>query len=303
MADQHDVETTGHQWDSEEGYPLKEFNNPLPRWWLYSFYATVIWAVVYWVLYPAWPMLDGYTKGMLGWSMHQEFAQDSKAALAQKKASNDRLEKLSLKEIARDNSLLQHAMSGGKAIFGDFCAPCHGSGGVGVKAGGFPTLADDDWLFGGDLDTIYETIDKGRDGAMPAHLQGAGGAFSEAQVNDLTEYVLSLSKRSQDAAAAQRGDQLFHGEAGCNGCHGDLGNGSIKGTVAGSPAPPVGAPNLTDAVWLYGSDPAVVRASIAKGRTGHMPAWGSGAKETGKRLTPLQIKQLALYVHGLGGGQ
>ncbi|MEO5362340.1 MAG: cytochrome-c oxidase, cbb3-type subunit III, partial [Magnetococcus sp. DMHC-8] len=287
MTDKHDVETTGHQWDDDEGYPLKEYNNPLPKWWLYCFYATIVWSVVYWILYPAWPMKDGFTRGLLGWSMHQEFTQEKEVALARRKPFDSRLEKLSLQEIAQDNQLLQYAMSGGKAVFGDFCAPCHGSGGIGVQAGGFPNLADDDWLFGGDLNTIFESIDKGREGQMPAHAQAVGGAFADNQVTDLTEYVLSLSGRSKDATASQRGNQLFHGDAGCNACHGDKGDGSIKGTIAGTPLPPIGAPNLTDAIWLYGGDPVTVRESIAKGRSGRMPAWGSGAQEAGRRLTPL----------------
>lgn len=303
MADTHDVETTGHQWDDKEGYPLREFNNPLPKWWLYSFYVTILWAVVYWVLYPAWPLPDGFTKGVWNWSMVQEFNQEMAAVTAQRKAADDRLAQLPLQEIAKDNTLLQYALSGGKAVFGDYCAPCHGSGGVGVKSGGFPTLADDDWLYGGDLNTIQETVSQGRAGQMPAHLKTAGGAFSEEQVTDLTEFVLSLSGRSKDAAAVQRGGVLFRGDAGCTACHGDKGDGSLKGTLAGGPVPPVGAPNLTDAIWLYGGDPATVRDSIARGRAGQMPAWSGAAKEVGRKLSPLQIKQVTLYVHSLGGGQ
>lgn len=303
MADNQNVDTTGHQWDEDEGYPLQEFNNPLPKWWLYSFYATIVWSLIYWVLYPAWPMADGFTKGVLGWSMHQEFNQEMAQAQAQKKSVNERMERLSLQEIAKDNQLLQYAMSGGKAIFGDHCAPCHGSGGIGSKAGGFPALTDDDWLYGGTLDAIQETIQQGRNGQMPAHLKAAGGNFSAEQVGDLTQYVLSLSGRSKEAPAIGRGDALFHGEASCNGCHGDKGKGSLKGTVQGQPVPPVGAPNLTDAIWLYGDSPQAIQDTIAKGRSGTMPAWGKEAKEVGRKLDPLAIKQATLYVHSLGGGQ
>ncbi|MBF0438507.1 MAG: cytochrome-c oxidase, cbb3-type subunit III [Magnetococcales bacterium] len=303
MADNKGVETTGHQWDDDEGYPLQEFNNPLPKWWLYTFYATIIWSFIYWVLYPAWPSANGFTKGVLGWSMHTEFKEDMAAVQVQQKAFNDQMERLSLQEIAKDNKLLQYAISGGKAVFGDYCAPCHGTGGIGVKTGGFPTLADDDWLFGGNLETIHETISGGRVGQMPAHLKSAGGNFSDAQVDDLTSYVLSLTGQSKDAAANQRGDALFHGDAGCKGCHGDKGNGSLKGTVDGSPLPPIGAPNLTDAIWLYGGDRQTVRDSIAKGRSGKMPAWSKESKEVGKKLDPLALKQVTIYVHSLGGGQ
>ncbi|MBF0294751.1 MAG: cytochrome-c oxidase, cbb3-type subunit III [Magnetococcales bacterium] len=303
MSDNQEVSTTGHQWDDEEGYPLQEYNNPLPKWWLYSFYATIIWAVIYWILYPAWPIGNGFTKGVLGWSMHKELREEMDEANAKKKVVNEQLASMPLQEIAKKNDLLQYAISGGKAIFGDNCAPCHGQGGIGSKAGGFPNLTDDDWLYGGNLETIEATITQGRTGQMPAHLKAAGGAFDEAQVNDLTQYVLSFSGRSQDAAASKRGDALFHGEAGCNGCHGDQGNGSLKGTMAGQALPPVGAPNLTDAIWLHGADPVSIRESIAKGRMGVMPAWGKGSKEVGRQLDPLAIKQVTLYVHSLGGGR
>lgn len=303
MADNNDLDTTGHKWDDDEGFPLQEYNNPLPKWWLNSFYATVIWAVIYWVLYPAWPLPDGFTPGTLGSTMRGEYQKEMDEAKAKQKVFNDKLEKLSLKEISKDNQLLQFSISGGKALFGDNCAPCHGPAGIGVKAGGFPTLADDDWLFGGDLDTIHETITNGRNGQMPAHAKSAGGNFTDAQVDDLTAYVLSLSGKSTDKAAITRGDALFRGEAGCVNCHGDKGNGSLKGTINGEKLPQIGAPNLTDGIWLYGGDPKIVRESIAKGRMGEMPAWGTGTKESGRQLSALDIKKLTIYVHSLGGGQ
>ncbi|MBF0212157.1 MAG: cytochrome C oxidase Cbb3, partial [Magnetococcales bacterium] len=126
MADKKDVDTTGHQWDDDEGFPLQEYNNPLPKWWLYTFWATIIWSVIYWVLYPAWPLENGSTKGIWNWSMHGEYQQEMSAAKAHQKEFNDKLEKLSLKEISQDNKLLQYSISGGKALFGDNCAPCHG---------------------------------------------------------------------------------------------------------------------------------------------------------------------------------
>ncbi|MBF0260667.1 MAG: cytochrome-c oxidase, cbb3-type subunit III [Magnetococcales bacterium] len=303
MADNKDLDTTGHKWDDDEGFPLQEYNNPLPKWWLNSFYATIIWSVVYWVLYPAWPLPDGFTPGTLGTTMRGEYQKEMDEAKAKQKVFNDKLDKLSLKEISKDNQLLQFSISGGKALFGDNCAPCHGPAGIGVKAGGFPTLADDDWLFGGDLDTIQETITNGRNGQMPAHAKAAGGNFTDAQVDDLTQYVLSLSGKSTDKPAITRGDALFRGEAACTTCHGDKGNGSLKGTVNGEKPPQVGAPNLTDGIWLYGGDQKTVRESIAKGRMGEMPAWGAGIKESGRQLSALDIKKLTIYVHSLGGGQ
>lgn len=293
------VSTTGHQWDDDEGYPLQEYNNPLPTWWLYTFYGTIVYAIVYWVLYPAWPLANDFTKGLLGASMYQELAADEAAAKAARQEMESKLEKMSLEEIAKDNKMLQFAMSGGKAIFGDNCAPCHGTGGVGAQAKGFPILVDDDWLYGGTLATIQETVTNGRNGMMPAHSQENGGAFTPAQVNDLAEYVLGLSNRASDATAAKRGDALYHGEAGCNNCHGDKGQGAVADKVGGQEIDDaIGAPNLTDGIWLYGSDPAVVKASIAKGRNGEMPAWG-----VSKRLSPLDIKEVTIYVHSLGGGK
>ncbi|MBF0158440.1 MAG: cytochrome-c oxidase, cbb3-type subunit III [Magnetococcales bacterium] len=297
---QQGTPTTGHQWDNDEGYPLQEYNNPLPTWWLYTFYATIVYAVIYWVLYPAWPTINGFTKGVLGSSMYQELAAEEAAAKAARQGLEQQLATLSLEEAARDNRMLQFALSSGKAVFGDNCAPCHGTGGVGSQAKGFPVLVDDDWLYGGTLAAIQESIAKGRSGQMPAHLQAAGGSLSDDQINDLTQFTLSLSQRATDQVAAQRGQKLFGGEAGCNNCHGDQGKGSLRDTVAGQPIDhAVGAPNLTDKIWLHGGDVETIKASIAKGRNGQMPAWGGSAG----RLSPLDIKAVTIYVHALGGGQ
>ena len=304
MAEEKEVETTGHQWDTEEGFPLQEYNNPLPKWWLYSYYATVVYAIVYWVLYPAWPIPGGYTKGILGWSMHQELRIEMEAAKEAKKGFDAKIAATSSEDIIKDPQLLQYAVSGGKAIFGDNCAPCHGSGGIGSKAGGFPTLVDDDWLYGGTLENISATISEGRAGQMPAHLDTDGGSFSSSQVDDLTQYALSLSGASSNAEAVTRGDALFHGEASCNSCHGDAGNGSVKGSMDGEKLDSaIGAPNLTDSIWLYGSDPAMVKSTIAQGRTGQMPAWEMDSDGKNRKLDSLAIKQVSIYVHTLGGGQ
>ncbi|MBF0380904.1 MAG: cytochrome-c oxidase, cbb3-type subunit III [Magnetococcales bacterium] len=305
MADEKEIETTGHQWDDEEGYPLKEYNNPLPKWWLYSYYATIVYAVIYWILYPAWPIPGGeYTKGVLGWSQHKQLEEEMAASQAAKKPFNDKISALTTSEITQDSQLLQYAVSAGKAIFGDNCAPCHGGGGVGAKAGGFPALVDDDWLYGGTLEQISETIHMGRAGQMPPHLDSAEGSFTAAQVNDLTQYTLSLSGRSTDAGAAGRGDALYRGDAGCNNCHGDEGKGSLLGSAGGEKLDTsIGAPNLTDAIWLYGGDEATVKTSIAKGRKGNMPAWEKDSEGNNRKLSELDIKLLSIYVHTLGGGK
>ena len=303
MADKQ-VETTGHQWDDEEGFPLQEYNNPLPTWWLYSFYATIVFAVIYWILYPAWPIPGGFTKGVLGWSQYQELQQDMDAAKTARKVFDDQLSAASLEEIATKPQLLAYAMAAGRSLFANNCAACHGSEGSGTTKG-FPILVDDDWLYGGTLKEIYETIFNGRSGTMPPHLQAAGGGFSAEQVSDLADYVLTLSHRSADQAAAERGKALFTGDAGCFICHGDHGRGAVLDTVGGQPIDHnIGAPNLTDAIWLHGGDRATLVQTISRGRTSKMPAWGVDSPELGgRKLDPLAVKQLALYVHGLGGGK
>lgn len=304
MADEKQVETTGHQWDAEDGNPLKEYNNPLPKWWLYSYYATIVYAVIYWILYPAWPIPGGYTKGILGWSQHNQLQEEMDASKKAKMVFDKQIMSVSSEEIIKDPQLLQYAISGGKAVFGDNCAPCHGGGGVGAKAGGFPALVDDDWLYGGTLTAINETISGGRNGQMPAHLDAAGGSFTASQVADLTQYTLSLSGAGSDGAAAARGSELYRGDAGCNFCHGDTGKGSVLGSANGEKIDSsIGAPNLTDAIWLYGKDPATVNASIAKGRSGKMPAWAEGSDGLNRKLDAVSIKQATIYVHTLGGGK
>lgn len=296
------VNTTGHQWDDEDGAPLREWNNPLPKWWLYSFYATIAWAVVYWILYPAWPLATDYTRGVLGWSMHTQLKEEIDEARALQKPYLDKLAATPMEEIAKDPKLLAFAKSGGKAVFGDNCGPCHGSGGEGSK--GFPSLVDDDWLYGGTLADINESVNYGRAPMMPAHLDSAGGAFTEPQVRDLTAYVVAISGGSAEAQAAERGKALFMGDAGCNNCHGDKGDGAVLGSVGDMKLDKsVGAPNLTDRIWLYGGDPETIYQTIAKGRAGKMPAWGEGWSGFGKKLDPLAVKQVVLYVHSLGGGK
>ncbi|MBF0370791.1 MAG: cytochrome-c oxidase, cbb3-type subunit III [Magnetococcales bacterium] len=304
MAEEEkNVETTGHQWDDDEGYPLKEYNNPLPSWWLYTFYATIVWSVIYWFLYPAWPLANDFTKGMLGWSQYKQLDEEMAAAKALQKPFDEKLAALSTAEIASDPKLLAYAISGGKATFGDNCAPCHGSGGIGAKVDGFPSLVDDDWLYGGTLEAIEETIQYGRAGNMPAHLDAADGAFSQAQVSDLTQYVLGLSGRAQDKDAAGRGEELYKGDAACYACHGDNGKGSLIDTADGEPLDPsMGAPNLSDGLWLYGGAPERIMETISYGRIGKMPAWGEGFEGFGRQLDPLTIKEVTLYVHSLGGG-
>ena len=278
------VETTGHVWDGD----LKELNKPLPKWWLYVLYATIIWSIGYWILYPAWPTLHGYTKGILDYSPRAEVAEELAAAKAKQAKYLDEIAAKSLGEIATDQELLPFVMAGGAAVFGDNCGPCHGKGGGG--AAGYPNLNDDDWLWGGKLEDVEHTILYGirsghpetRDMAMPRF--GIDEMLKPAEIADTTQYILSFSDKATDAVAAEKGKSLYADN--CAACHGENGKGNIE----------LGAPNLTDNIWLFGSAPAEIAETIRTGRGGVMPHW------TG-RLDPATIKMLAVYVHSLGGGR
>lgn len=276
--------TTGHEWDG-----IRELNKPLPRWWLYVFYATIVWAIGYWLLMPAWPLVTSYTKGLLGHSQRQSVAVELNAAKAAQAEFRGKIAASELETIVADPELLHFSLAGGEAAFGDNCAPCHGRGAQGGF--GYPNLRDNSWLWGdGSLAAIYQTIEHGiraddpktRTNQMPAF--GRTGTLSEPQIGDVGEYVLSLSGRADDQAAADRGAKIF--AATCTPCHGADGKG--KQTL--------GAPNLTDELWLYAGDKATVMETIRNGRGGVMPAWG-------QRLDPETIKELAIYVHSLGGGR
>ena len=278
------TDTTGHEWDG-----IKELNTPLPKWWLYVFYATIAVAVVYFVLFPAIPGLSGYTEGLLRYNQRQELDVAMADARAAQAHLLDRIAEKSVDEIAADPELHAFAVAGGKSAFGENCAPCHGLGGAG-RPGGFPVLADDDWLWGGTLGEIHGTIAHGvrqegadtRSSEMPAFV--ADGLLTAAQSNDVAEYVLSLSASGNDAEAAGRGAVVF--EENCAACHGPAGEGQAA----------MGAPRLNDAIWLYQGSKAAIMQQIARPSHGRMPAWN-------ERLTPETIKMLAVYVHGLGGGE
>jgi cytochrome c oxidase cbb3-type subunit 3 len=278
------VATTGHEWDG-----IRELNKPLPRWWLLTFYATIIWAIGYWIVYPAWPLVATYSKGVLGYSQREHVAEQLVAAKAAKAQFRDKIAANSLDAIVADPELLRFALAGGEAAFGDNCAPCHGRGAQG--AFGYPNLRDDSWLWGnGTLADIQQTILHGiraddpdtRSNQMPAF--GRMGTLAEPQIQDVAEYVLSLSGRADDQAAAERGTKIFADN--CTPCHGKDGKGN----------PTLGAPDLTDELWLYAGDKATIMETIRNGRGGVMPAWG-------RRLDPETIKELAIYVHSLGGGR
>jgi len=276
--------TTGHQWDD-----IKELNTPLPRWWVITFYLCIIWAVGYWFVYPAWPLLSSNTTGFLGYSSRADVAVELSNLNKIRGEKMVALGTASLADIEKDPSLLALARARGKTVFGDNCAACHGSGAAGAK--GFPNLNDDDWLWGGSLDQIMQTIQYGaRNGHAKAHegqmlAFGKEGVLKPDQVVTVANYVRSLSglqtRPGFDAAA---GAKIF--AENCVACHGD----NAKGN------PEVGAPNLTDKIWLYGSDEATIIETVTNGRAGVMPAWEG-------RLDPVTIKAMAVYVHSLGGGK
>lgn len=285
------VETTGHEWDG-----LRELNNPLPKWWLYIFYVCIAWSLVYYVFYPAWPLGKTYTKGLLGYSQREEIDQRMKEAKAGQAKYLTAIAAKSVDEIQKDKDLLGFAMAGGRSYFNENCAACHGAGGQGAK--GFPTLADDIWLWGGTTADIYKTIQHGiraDDGdtrgtvgiGMTAF--GKDGILNRDQIDQVSDYILSLNKKQADAGKAAKGKTVF--EENCVACHGDKGQGSVAGGI-----PDVGAPPVVTANWLYGGDKAALTETITNGRAGVMPAWA-------KRLDDATIKSLAVYVHNLGGGK
>lgn len=277
------VETTGHEWDG-----IKELDNPLPRWWLWMFWAGVLAAVIYWVLMPAWPGRHGFTPGLLHYSDRVNVVKELDALKAQRGAEGAKLTHASLEQIESDPDLQAYALAVGQSVFGDNCATCHGVGGTGSK--GYANLRDDVWLWGGTLEDIQHTITVGVRSGDPAARTSQMPAFGKdqllqpAQVDDLTEYVVALSHRKANAAAVQRSGQLFADN--CASCHGPTGQGNVT----------MGAPNLTDADWLYGADRASIHDQIWNGHGGVMPAWGH-------RFSPETIKALAVYIHANAGGQ
>ena len=276
-------ETTGHEWDG-----IKELNRPLPTWWIYTFYATILWAAVWYVLYPAWPSLRSHTEGVAGYSQRADVKAALDAAARQRAPMVERIRAASLDQIRQTPELLNFSVAGGKAVFADNCAPCHGAGGAGVK--GFPNLADDDWIWGGSPSAIHDSIaygvrntnDKARQSQMPRF--GTDAMLTPAQIGDMAELVLALARRTHDGTAATRAQPVYADQ--CAACHGANGEGN----------PELGAPRLADNIWLYGGDKADILRSIQTGRGGAMPAWS-------ERLDEATVKMLTIYVYALGGGK
>jgi cytochrome c oxidase cbb3-type subunit 3 len=277
------TETTGHEWDG-----IKELNTPLPRWWLGLFYLCILWAVGYWIVMPAWPGISGYTHGVLNHSQRDAVMADVEELKAVRRLKEHALASATLSQIQSNPDLLQFAMAEGRAAFSDNCTGCHGSGGQGAH--GYPNLNDDVWLWGGKLADIQHTITVGvrstdpntRQSQMPSF--GRDGILKPDQIDDLTEFVVHISGRPADGNAVRRATKLFADN--CAMCHGPTGKGNRA----------MGAPNLTDNDWLYGPRREDIHDQIWNGHGGVMPTWGG-------RLSPEEIKALAVYVHSLGGGE
>ena len=276
------TDTTGHSWDG-----IKELNNPLPRWWLWVFYLTIIWGIGYTIAYPAWPLISGATTGVLGYSTRGEVAEDiarfeeANAEIAAQLAAAD------LNQLSENPELMRYAISAGASVFRTGCAQCHGSGAAGAV--GYPNLLDDDWLWGGDFDSIEYTIRHGIRNeedwdARYSQMTAYDEIFSNDEVDQVVQYVRQISGQEYDMALASDGEELFLNS--CAACHGDNGQGNRD----------LGAPNLADAIWLYGGDTASLEDSVRYARFGVMPAWG-------ERLSEAEIKAVTAYVHQLGGGE
>jgi len=276
--------TVGHEWDG-----IEELDTPMPRWWLITFYACILFAAVYVVLYPAWPLVDRATTGVLGWSSRGQLAKEVAREGVRRAPIEEALARIPIERLPENSELFQAAVAGGSAAFKVHCVQCHGAGAAGTT--GYPNLNDDDWLWGGDLKAIHQTLvngirqpgnDETRTSVMPAF--GRDGLLQPAEVQDVVSYVRVISRQEKPSEAARRGATLF--ENNCVACHGPQGKGLRE----------FGAPNLTDGIWLYGGDRDSLTQTVTNSRYGVMPAWGH-------RLDPVTMKMLAAYVHSLGGGE
>ncbi len=276
--------TTGHEWDG-----IEEWDNPMPRWWLWTFYGTIAWAVAYSIAYPAWPLINGATAGLLGYSTRAEVAGEIEAVNEANAAINAQLAETELTAIVDNGELSSYAVSAGGAVFRTWCAQCHGSGAAGAK--GYPNLLDDDWLWGGDLEAIHTTVSHGirneedadaRYSEMPAF--GRDELLEPGQIDAVVNYVMSLAGAPQDASKLEEGATVYADN--CASCHMEDGTGDRE----------QGAPNLADAIWLFGGDYDTLVETVTNSRYGVMPSWTP-------RLSEAQIRAVSLYVHQLGGGE
>ncbi|MGB0901566.1 cytochrome-c oxidase, cbb3-type subunit III [Halocynthiibacter sp.] len=281
--EQTEVETTGHEWDG-----IQEWNNPLPRWWLWCLYLCIIWGIGYMIAYPAWPMINGATPGLLGYSTRGEVAAEIARFDAANAPIEAKLEAADLNTVGDDAELAAFARNAGEAVYETWCIQCHGAGGGGAK--GYPALVDNDWLWGGSIEDIYTTVNHGirneddmdaRFSQMPAF----GDFMSEEEIASLVSHVQIISGQEGNLDLAAAGSELYLDN--CASCHGDEGKGDRF----------QGAPDLTDRIWLFGGDEAALTETIANARFGVMPSWSA------RGMSEADIRAVSLYVHQLGGGE
>ncbi|MBW4961700.1 cytochrome-c oxidase, cbb3-type subunit III [Sulfitobacter sp. CW3] len=276
------TDTTGHSWDG-----IEELNTPLPRWWLWTLYLCIIWAILYSIAYPAWPMVSGATKGLLGWSTRANVAADITAHEGKNADLVTALLATDMDVLPASADLNRYAVARGGAVFRANCSQCHGSGAAGAK--GYPNLLDDDWLWGGDMAEIEYTVRHGirneqDDDARYSQMPAFGEMLEKDEITAVVEHVVSLSNAEFDAKLAETGATVFADN--CSACHGETGLGDRA----------QGAPNLADAIWLYGGDRKTLTDTVKNARFGVMPAWGP-------RLTEADVRAVSAYVHSLGGGE
>ena len=278
--------TTGHAWDG-----IEEYDNPMPRWWLWTFYITIVWAIGYMILFPAWPLVTQATPGLLGYSTRANVADEIERFEAANDSWFQRLNESELPAIIEDDELRDFAVNAGGSVFAAQCSQCHGAGAAGVQASGYPSLLNDAWLWGGTIEDIHHTVrygirnedhDQARDSQMPAY--GVDGILDDEEIDQVVQYVREMSGQSHDAEMAEAGAEIYASQ--CAACHGDGGAGNTD----------LGAPALNDAIWLYGGDEETLRETIYYSRYGVMPGFA-------ERLRDADIRAVATYVHQLGGGQ
>jgi cytochrome c oxidase cbb3-type subunit 3 len=288
MADKHidevsGVETTGHEWDG-----IRELNNPMPRWWVWTFYATIVWAIGYTIAYPAWPLINDSTKGVLGWSSRKDLKEERVVADQLQAKHVEQIKEKPLADIQADSELMQFALAGGSAAFKVNCIQCHGSGAAGSV--GYPNLNDDDWIWGGKIDDLYTSIAHGirspdDDSTRVSDMPAFADVIEPLEIRQVAAYLVAARGDSpHNPAMVEPGSVIFQDN--CGVCHGTKAEGNRE----------FGAPNLTDAIWLKANSEDELIAQIRQPKHGVMPAWEA-------RLGEATVKQLALYVHSLGGGE
>jgi cytochrome c oxidase cbb3-type subunit 3 len=275
--------TTGHEWDG-----IQELHTPIPTWWITAFLCSVIVALLYAFAYPSWPSGHDFYRGFLGWSSHGQFAEAADAAQAAQAGWRRRIAELSPAQIEADDELRRLATAAGRATFLQNCAPCHGRGAAG-QVGQFPSLIGNDWIWGGRLDDIYQTVQHGIRNEDPESRNSAMPVFGEIlppqQIEQVADYVLTLADPARAATrAAMPGADVF--AQNCAPCHGPTGHGGRA----------VGAPNLAAGIWHYGGTREAIIRQVTTPRMGVMPSFG-------KRLGDVTLKLVAVYIHTLGGGE